>query len=497
MGADIVVGTSQRFGVPMGFGGPHAAYLATKDKHKRLIPGRIVGVSKDSKGKAAYRLALQTREQHIRREKATSNICTAQVLLAVMSGMYGVYHGPEGLKAIAEKVNDQTRRLAQALTKGGYELVSTEFFDTLFVKADPKDIQSIQLEAQKFSFNLNYFQEGHVGVSLDETTTESDLNNLVTIFGRAKKTELTLPEMAPELPQSLLRTSPFMTHPVFNRFHSETELMRYIRRLEKKDLTLADAMIPLGSCTMKLNAATELMPITWPEFANLHPFCPMDQAQGTLAMIDELRRSLAEITGFADVSLQPNAGSQGEYAGLLAIRRYHENNGNKQRNICLIPSSAHGTNPASAVMAGMKVVIVQCDDQGNVDLVDLMEKAKAHKNSLAALMITYPSTHGVFEAEVSKVCEIIHDHGGQVYMDGANLNAMVGLCQPGQFGPDVSHLNLHKTFCIPHGGGGPGVGPIGVAEHLKTLLAGTQPKPLGWPRNGPGSISVPLLGGVL
>lgn len=497
MGADIVVGSTQRFGVPMGFGGPHAAYLATKDQYKRLIPGRIVGVSKDSQGRAAYRLALQTREQHIRREKATSNICTAQVLLAVMAGMYAVYHGPQGLKNIAEKVHSQACRLAQALTKAGYTLASQEFFDTIFVKANADEIQNIQLKTQKLSMNLNYFVNGSIGISIDETTTENDLVHLLDVFSSVKETKVSLPDKASFLADFQTRTSDFLTHPVFNRFHSETELMRYIQRLEKKDLTLADAMIPLGSCTMKLNAATELMPITWPEFAQLHPFCPMDQAQGSLQLINELKGYLAEITGFAEVSLQPNAGSQGEYAGLLAIRRYHEHHGNKERNVCLIPSSAHGTNPASAVMAGMKVVIIKCDEQGNIDLVDLLEKAKAHKNSLSALMITYPSTHGVFEAEIRKICEIIHDNGGQVYMDGANLNAMVGLCQPGEFGPDVSHLNLHKTFCIPHGGGGPGVGPIGVAEHLRPFLPGHNLNRLAGPESGPANISAAPWGSAL
>ena len=484
MGADIVVGSSQRFGVPMGFGGPHAGYLATKDQHKRLIPGRIVGVSKDSQGRPAYRLALQTREQHIRREKATSNICTAQVLLAVMAGMYGVYHGPQGLKAIAEKVHSQACRLAQTLTGAGFKLLSQE-------------VQNLRLESKKVSFNFNYFEQGYVGISVDETTTENDLEHIVNIFSSVKEKKTTLKKKAEFLADFQLRDTEFMTHPVFNRFHSETEIMRYIQKLERRDLTLADAMIPLGSCTMKLNAATELMPITWPEFANLHPFCPMDQAQGTLQLIKELKNFLAEITGFAEISLQPNAGSQGEYAGLLAIRKYHESNGNVERNICLIPSSAHGTNPASAVMAGMKVVIVKCDEQGNIDLVDLLEKAKAHKNSLSALMITYPSTHGVFEAEVKKICEIIHDHGGQVYMDGANLNAMVGLCQPGQFGPDVSHLNLHKTFCIPHGGGGPGVGPIGVAEHLRPFLPKHNLNKLAGPETGPANISAAPWGSAL
>ncbi len=497
MGADIVVGSSQRFGVPMGFGGPHAAYLSTKDEHKRLIPGRIVGVSKDSKGKAAYRLALQTREQHIRREKATSNICTAQVLLAVMAGMYGVYHGPQGLKAIAENVHSKACRLAQALVSVGYKLMSQEFFDTLFVEVSEEELQTIRLESKKLSFNFNYYEQGYVGLSLDETTSENDIKHIADIFAGLKQSTVNVMKNADLLADFQRRTSDFMTHPVFNRFHSETELMRYIQKLEKRDLTLADAMIPLGSCTMKLNAATELMPITWPEFANLHPFCPMDQAQGSLQLIKELKTYLAEITGFAEVSLQPNAGSQGEYAGLLAIRKYHEHNGNVERNICLIPSSAHGTNPASAVMAGMKVVIVKCDEQGNIDLVDLLEKAKSHKNSLAALMITYPSTHGVFEAEVKKICEIIHDHGGQVYMDGANLNAMVGLCQPGQFGPDVSHLNLHKTFCIPHGGGGPGVGPIGVAEHLRPFMPNHNLNKLAGPEGGPANISAAPWGSAL
>ena len=497
MGADIVVGSSQRFGIPMGFGGPHAAFLATRDKHKRLIPGRIVGVSKDSKGQAAYRLALQTREQHIRREKATSNICTAQVLLAVMAGMYGVYHGPKGLRRIAQTVQDKTNRLATALKTAGFKLVSEDIFDTLFFEASDEDVARLQKLSAAQEINFNTFQAGHIGLSLDETTSEEDLNQLVQLLGELRSTTIELPSQASNSNKTYQRTSEYMTHPVFNRFQSETELMRYIRRLEKKDLTLADAMIPLGSCTMKLNAATELMPITWPEFANLHPFVPLDQAQGTLAMIQELRGFLSEITGFADVSLQPNAGSQGEYAGLLAIRRYHEHNGNPERNICLIPSSAHGTNPASAVMAGMKVVIVQCDDQGNIDLTDLLEKAKDHKNSLSALMITYPSTHGVFEAEVRKICEIVHDNGGQVYMDGANLNAMVGLCQPGKFGPDVSHLNLHKTFCIPHGGGGPGVGPIGVAEHLTPFMPSHNLVDSAGPKTGPNNISAAPWGSAL
>jgi glycine dehydrogenase len=497
MGADIVVGTTQRFGVPMGFGGPHAAYLATRDEYKRLIPGRIVGVSKDSKDRPAYRLALQTREQHIRREKATSNICTAQVLLAVMAGMYGVYHGPKGLKKIATDIHDKARRLATSLSSIGYKIVNNDFFDTFFLETTKEETQALIESAKKHSINFNLFEDQKIGLSLDETTTEEDLNSLFKIFSTLKKSTSSLVKESTKMNSTYYRTSDYLTHPVFNRFHSETELMRYIQRLQKKDLTLADAMIPLGSCTMKLNAATELMPITWPEFAKIHPFVPMEQAQGTLTMINELRGYLTEITGFADISLQPNAGSQGEYAGLLCIRKYHEHNGNKERNICLIPSSAHGTNPASAVMAGMNVVIVRCDDRGNIDLIDLKEKAEAHKNTLAALMITYPSTHGVFESEVRTICEIVHDNGGQVYMDGANLNAMVGLCQPGQFGPDVCHLNLHKTFCIPHGGGGPGVGPIGVAKHLTPFMPKHNLVEQAGPKEGSANISAAPWGSAL
>ncbi len=498
MGADIVVGTTQRFGIPMGFGGPHAAYLATKDQHKRLIPGRIVGVSKDTKDRAAYRLALQTREQHIRREKATSNICTAQVLLAVMSGMYAVYHGPEGLKVIAKEIHSKALKLATSLQQADFELLSTEFFDSVFIKVTSAQKNLLQTESAQQHMNFNFFEEGWVGLSVDETTSTENLQRVLNVFAKIKGQDIKLANLPSEtLTTEQMRTSDFLTHPVFHKYQSETELMRYINHLEKKDLTLADAMIPLGSCTMKLNAATELMPITWPEFAKLHPFIPMDQAQGTLAMIQELRQQLIEITGFADISLQPNAGSQGEYAGLLSIKKYHESRGHHERNVCLIPSSAHGTNPASAVMAGMKVVIVQCDEKGNIDLVDLKDKAMAHKNTLSALMITYPSTHGVFEAEIRKICEIVHDCGGQVYMDGANLNAMVGLCQPGQFGPDVSHLNLHKTFCIPHGGGGPGVGPIGVAEHLKPFMPSHNLNPMAGPETGAPNISAAPWGSAL
>jgi glycine dehydrogenase len=498
LGADIVVGTTQRFGIPMGFGGPHAAYLATKDEFKRLIPGRIVGVSKDSKDRPAYRLALQTREQHIRREKATSNICTAQVLLAVMAGMYAVYHGAEGLKNIAQNIYSKAHRLAQSLKKAGFELSSHAFFDTVALKMNKDQSALLKSQAESQSINLNFFNDGWVSLSIDETTSEEDLQKLLDLFSTLSGQSIPLSsEQLDSLSPSQMRQSDFLTHPVFNQYQSETELMRYIQQLEKKDLTLADAMIPLGSCTMKLNAATELMPITWPEFANLHPFCPLEQAEGTLTLINELRVYLAEITGFADVSLQPNAGSQGEYAGLLSIRKYHLHRGQPERNICLIPSSAHGTNPASAVMAGMKVVIIKCDEKGNIDLIDLKEKAHDHKNTLAALMITYPSTHGVFESEIRTICEVVHDCGGQVYMDGANLNAMVGLCQPGQFGPDVCHLNLHKTFCIPHGGGGPGVGPIGVAEHLKPFMPNHNLVALAGPETGASNISAAPWGSAL
>ncbi len=503
LGADIVVGTTQRFGVPMGFGGPHAAYLATRDSLKRLVPGRIVGVSRDSKGRVSYRLALQTREQHIRREKATSNICTSQVLLAVMAGMYGVYHGPGGLKAIAGDIHSKACLLAWILDQLSFERMAEDFFDTLFVRITDHEKNHLIKKSRGLSVNFNFFSTSLVGISIDETTSDSDLQNIVNLFSDLKGKEPELIELRKSessesfLNEKSLRHSPYMTHPVFNRFHSETELMRYIRRLENKDLTLANSMIPLGSCTMKLNGATELVPITWPEFASLHPFVPVEQAQGTLSMIGELQSFLTEITGFTHVSLQPNAGSQGEYAGLLAIKKYHEHKGHGERHVCLIPDSAHGTNPASAVMAGMKVVIVNCDDRGNIDLMDLKAKARDYENTLAALMITYPSTHGVFEPEVKKVCEIIHNHGGQVYMDGANLNAMVGLCQPGFFGPDVSHLNLHKTFCIPHGGGGPGVGPIAVASHLVPFMPGHNLNDLAGPKTGPVNISAAPWGSAL
>jgi glycine dehydrogenase len=481
MGADIVVGSSQRFGVPMGFGGPHAAFLATKESLARSIPGRIVGVTKDSRGKSCYRLTLQTREQHIRREKATSNICTAQVLLAVMAGMYGVYHGPEGLKNIARKIKSQTLALKDALQKAGFISTAKETFDTLSFALAPEKVAQIKDAAVAKSVNFFYPNSATVRLSLDETTTNSDLELIAEIFTGGQKVKIDVKETSTH---SLNRTSQFMTHPVFHLYHSETEMLRYISKLQKKDLTLADSMIPLGSCTMKLNATTEMIPVTWPEFANLHPFTPSEQTVGIRELIHELEGQLKEITGFKGVSLQPNAGSQGEYAGLMVIREFQKAKNESHRNICLIPSSAHGTNPASAVMAGMTVVVVACDSQGNVDMADLRAKAQQHEKNLSCLMITYPSTHGVFEDSFKDICELIHKHGGQVYMDGANMNAMVGVCRPGDIGADVSHLNLHKTFCIPHGGGGPGVGPIGVAAHLAPFLPKHSLEPLAGPAAG-------------
>jgi glycine dehydrogenase len=489
-GADIVIGNSQRFGVPLGYGGPHAAFLATKDAHKRLMPGRLIGVSIDSQGKRGLRLALQTREQHIRREKATSNICTAQVLLANMASMYAVYHGPEGLKQIALRVHTYTKALAQGLKALGFDIKNGIYFETLTVVTD-KTAKLVQA-AEAAGINLRNFANGAIGISLNETTTAKDLENLygvfVTVQGSSRPSSITKfideAKSAQLIPASLLRTSKYLTHAVFNSHHSETDLLRYIHFLQGKDLTLTHSMIPLGSCTMKLNATTELVPVSWPEVNRLHPFIPVNQAQGYQEMIQDLEQKLCDITGFAAVSLQPNAGSQGEYAGLLVIREYHRSRNQSQRNICLIPSSAHGTNPASAVMAGMEVVVVACDQQGNVDVKDLKAKAELHKADLAALMITYPSTHGVFEESITEICKIIHEFGGQVYMDGANLNALVGLCRPGEFGPDVSHMNLHKTFAIPHGGGGPGVGPIGVAKHLKELLPTHSLVPESGPKTG-------------
>ncbi|PLZ69436.1 aminomethyl-transferring glycine dehydrogenase, partial [Fischerella thermalis] len=468
-GADIAVGSTQRFGIPLGYGGPHAAYFATKQEYKRQVPGRIVGVSKDAQGKPALRLTLQTREQHIRREKATSNICTAQVLLAVMASMYAVYHGPSGLKKIAENIHTLTGTLAAGLKNLGYKISSENFFDTIRVELGTRSLQEILAGCEAKKINLRIFDETAVGVSLDETTTIEDVQNLLEIFALGDEFTLPTPH-TPHLP--LKRTSSYLTHPIFNRYHSETELLRYLHKLETKDLSLTTSMIPLGSCTMKLNATSEMLPVTWAEFGKIHPFAPKSQTQGYQILFQQLQAWLAEITGFAGISLQPNAGSQGEYAGLLVIRKYHESRGETHRNVCLIPTSAHGTNPASAVMCGMKVVAVACDLQGNIDLDDLKAKAEKHSNELAALMVTYPSTHGVFEEAIQEICAVVHSHGGQVYMDGANMNAQVGLCRPGDIGADVCHLNLHKTFCIPHGGGGPGMGPIGVAAHLVEFLPG-------------------------
>ncbi|HSH41987.1 MAG TPA: aminomethyl-transferring glycine dehydrogenase [Arenicellales bacterium] len=474
LGADIAVGNTQRFGVPMGYGGPHAAYMATRDQYKRSLPGRLVGVSRDSRGNAGYRLALATREQHIRREKATSNICTAQSLLAIMAAMYATYHGPSGLVRIARRVHRLTRILAGGLKQLGIEVRTQAYFDTITL-ACGDDAAGILQRARDNAVNLRDLGDGRLGVSLDETTTRADIELLWRIFAG----DTALPSVDEQdgkieevLPAPLQRTSSFLDEPVFHQYHTETGLLRYMRRLADMDLALDRSMIPLGSCTMKLNATTEMVPITWPEFARMHPFAPLDQAAGYRELCGQLEQWLCACTGYAAVSLQPNAGSQGEYAGLLAIRAYHESRGEGHRDVCLIPSSAHGTNPASATMAGMKVVVVESDSGGNIDIDDLREKAGSHADQLAAIMITYPSTHGVFEAHVREVCDVIHQHGGQVYIDGANLNAMVGLCEPGEFGGDVSHLNLHKTFAIPHGGGGPGVGPIGVREHLKAFLPG-------------------------
>jgi glycine dehydrogenase len=477
-GADIAVGSTQRFGVPLGFGGPHAAYFATRSAYARRIPGRMVGVSYDVAGNPALRLALQTREQHIRRDKATSNICTAQVLLAVMASMYAVYYGAEGLRQIAERIRGFATLLAGGLQRLGYELGSTTFFDTVRVDLGERSLHNLLKAAATHQINLRALDDRTVCIALDETTTAQDVEDLLQIFANLRPLDFTLADLAaaPEvqqlhpLPAEQVRHTPFLTHPVFNRYHSETELLRYIHRLQAKDLSLTTAMIPLGSCTMKLNATAEMIPVTWPEFSQIHPFAPVEQTQGYCQLFRELEDMLAEITGFAGISLQPNAGSQGEYAGLLVIRHYHRQRGEGNRHICLIPESAHGTNPASAVMAGMKVVPVNCDDRGNIDVTDLRAKAAKYNRELAALMVTYPSTHGVFEATIREVCEIVHAHGGQVYMDGANLNAQVGLCRPGDVGADVCHLNLHKTFCIPHGGGGPGMGPIGVAAHLVPFL---------------------------
>lgn len=469
MGADVVVGSAQRFGVPMGYGGPHAAFLATKDEFKRLIPGRIIGVSKDNDGRPALRLALQTREQHIRRDKATSNICTAQVLLAVMASMYAVYHGPTGLKSMALRVHSLASRFASGMKSLGAQLVAENFFDTVRVELSKGAADLFQAEAHAHGFNVGRPTANTLHLSWDETKTDADLDELLQIAAKLVGGSVQVQDEI-RIPKNLSRQSAMLTGAVFNSHHSETEMLRYIHRLELKDLALNHSMIPLGSCTMKLNAASEMIPVTWPKFGRLHPFAPLDQAMGYREMITQLEKWLCELTGFAAFSLQPNAGSQGEYAGLLVILEYLKSKGQGHRKVCLIPSSAHGTNPASAALAGMPVVVVQCDDRGNIDLKDLRAKAEAHRQDLAALMVTYPSTHGVFEESIVEICSIVHEFGGQVYMDGANMNALVGLCQPCRFGVDVSHLNLHKTFCIPHGGGGPGVGPIGVAAHLKPFL---------------------------
>jgi glycine dehydrogenase len=482
-GADIAIGSAQRFGVPMGFGGPHAAFLATRDEYKRQLPGRIIGVSRDRRGKTALRMAMQTREQHIRREKATSNICTAQVLLAIMASMYAVYHGPEGLKAIARRVHALAAALAEGLRHLGYAVGRDPFFDTLRVDTGERSAADLVAAAEARGINLRHLGERAVGIALDETTLAADVEELLAIFGDETGAGLSAERLAAGselgIPALHARQSAFLTHPVFNSFHTEHEMLRYIKRLEARDLSLATSMIPLGSCTMKLNATSEMVPVTWPEIGGLHPFAPASQTAGYQELFRSLEAWLNEITGFAACSLQPNAGSQGEYTGLMVIRAYHHARGDQHRDVCLIPVSAHGTNPASAVMAGLKVVVVACDEGGNVDLADLKAKAEAHRDRLAGLMVTYPSTHGVFEPGIREICRIVHDNGGQVYLDGANMNAQVGLCRPGDYGADVCHLNLHKTFCIPHGGGGPGMGPICVAAHLAPFLPGHPVVPTG------------------
>ncbi len=483
-GADIAVGSSQRFGVPLGFGGPHAAFMSCREDLKRHMPGRIVGVSKDAHGHPAYRLAIQTREQHIRREKATSNICTAQVLLAIMSGMYAVYHGPAGLRRIAERIHAFTAILASGFRKMGHDVGDAPFFDTLRIRptGGSKSVKMMLDAARAKRINLRDYGDGSIGISLDERTDRTEVATLLEIFSAGKSAVHPAVDLQVEArfshPEPLARHSGYLTHPVFNGYHSETEMLRYIFRLQSRDLSLAQSMIPLGSCTMKLNGTSEMLPVTWPQFASLHPFAPADQTRGYAELFTRLESSLAEITGLPAVSLQPNAGSQGEYTGLLVLRAFHESRGESHRNICLIPTSAHGTNPASAVTAGMRVVAVACDARGNIDMADLKAKAAQHAAELAAIMVTYPSTHGVFEESIRELCEVIHQHGGQVYMDGANMNAQVGLCRPGDIGADVCHLNLHKTFCIPHGGGGPGMGPIAVAKHLAAYLPSHPVQPV-------------------
>ena len=474
MGADVVIGSAQRFGVPMGYGGPHAAFMATKEKHKRTMPGRVIGVSIDSNGNQALRMAMQTREQHIRREKATSNICTAQALLANMASFYAVYHGEEGLKTIARRTHHMTAILAAGLTKSGFELANNSFFDTITINTG-EQTDALFTAAQNADLNLRKL-DGKLGISCDETTTVDDINALFNVFGVNESVNDLSSEIAGNefaaIPENCRRSTRYLTHPVFNTHHSETQMMRYLKQLENKDFSLTHGMIPLGSCTMKLNAAAEMIPVTWPEFGSIHPFAPLEQAAGYTALAQDLKEKLCEITGYDDFSLQPNSGASGEYAGLIAIQRYHQSRGEGHRNVCLIPSSAHGTNPATASMVSMKVVVVKCDDAGNIDMVDLAEKIEKHRENLSSIMITYPSTHGVYEEQVKEVCEMVHEAGGQVYLDGANMNAQVGLTTPGFIGSDVSHLNLHKTFCIPHGGGGPGMGPIGVKSHLAPFLPG-------------------------
>ncbi len=501
MGADVVLGNSQRFGVPMGYGGPHAAFFATKDEFKRSVPGRIIGVSVDARGKAAYRMALQTREQHIRREKANSNICTSQVLLANIAALYSMYHGPAGIRRIAERIHRLTRILAAGLQREGLELLNTNFFDTLTIKTDGAEAAAIHERAEQAGINLRSADialNDTIGISLDECSGSADVIALWSVLTGKPLSDSLLAELdaaivsgtaAAVVPEPLQRTSKYLTHPVFNSFHSETDMMRYLKRLENKDISLTHSMIPLGSCTMKLNAAAEMIPVSWPEFSKPHPFTPVAQMPGYQQMIKELETMLAVITGFDAVSMQPNSGAQGEYAGLLAIQNYLESLGQANRNVCLIPTSAHGTNPASAQMLGMKVVLVACDDDGNIDVDDLRSKAEQHSADLAALMITYPSTHGVYEEAVKEICQIIHDHGGQVYMDGANLNAQVGVARPADIGADVSHVNLHKTFCIPHGGGGPGMGPIGVKSHLQPWLANHSVVTIEGPNPGNSAVS--------
>ena len=489
-GADVVVGSAQRFGVPMGFGGPHAGFMSVRNGLERGMPGRLIGQSVDSDGNPGFRLALQTREQHIRRDKATSNICTAQVLLAVMSAFYAMYHGPKGLTHIANRVHRGAQQLNQSLTNGAVKVLSKDFFDTLMVSVSDSGV--IAKKARDAGFNLRVIDGQTIGISLDETTTQADLQAVCAVFGVTLLSQVGNAGMS--FPDSLHRKSAFLSHPIFNTNHSETAMMRYLRSLADKDLALDRTMIPLGSCTMKLNAVTEMESVTWPEFSSLHPFAPVDQSVGSRELISQLSQWLVSITGYDAVSLQPNAGSQGEFAGLLAIRNYHDSRGDSHRNICLIPSSAHGTNAASAVMAGMKVVVVECDELGNVSVEDLSAKISLHAQNLAALMVTYPSTHGVFESAISQICSMIHEAGGQVYVDGANLNALVGTAQPGKFGADVSHLNLHKTFCIPHGGGGPGVGPVIAKAHLAPFLPNHPLDPLAGPASGPGPISAAPFG---